>query len=79
MAEQLEDFDGWHRTKGNTQYPWDKWLNGKVWKFTRGVDFTGASSSFRASARNAGLQRDIKIRTRILDDGAVVVQALLDD
>ena len=78
MAERLEDFDSWQRG-GTTKYPWDRWFNGDVWLLTKGEDFTVAASSIRASAQQAGRGRSIKIRSRILNDGSVVLQALLDE
>lgn len=44
MAEKLSDFD-WstpsHLTKSDEKavYPWDDWLDGDIWRLTRGEDF----------------------------------------
>ena len=60
-------------------YDWDKWLNGKQWMLSQGVDFEVALGSFRSAAFIAVRKRGLKLRTHLVEDDqgrpAVCIQA----
>lgn len=62
MAEMLNDYK-WGR-KGNAKYPWDLWLDGNVWKLTKGTDFNCAVESMRlgavAKAKRIGMRLNVE-------------------
>jgi hypothetical protein len=47
-----------------TLYPWHVWLDGKVWRLQRGVDFDIAPKSIQTIARRAAAQRDLRVHIR---------------
>lgn len=67
MAKQIAAFPEGTRTRnGYSRYPWDKWLDGKVWELTGGEDFTVPSKSFRSAAAQAAVTRGGEIKTAVL-------------
>jgi len=71
MAETLEQYD----FSSAAQYPWDKWLDGRVWRLTRGTDFVKIKSgTMIQNANQAAKVRGGKVRTRKESDDAVVIQ-----
>lgn len=60
------------------KYPYDEWLDGKVWQLDEGSDFDVTKQSFMTSIRGAAKKRGYKLRSRILEN-AVVVQAFTPD
>ena len=53
------------------KYPWDKWLDGKIWEFTQGKDFKTSTTTFRQSAKSVAKRHGGKMRTH--EDGKKVV------
>lgn len=58
-------------------YPWDEWLDGRVWHLTRGEDFTTSPRNFSSSVRQAAARKGVKLSTRVLGDN-VFIQANLE-
>ena len=60
-------------------YDWDKWLNGKQWLLSQGVDFEVAQASFRSAAFMAARKRGLKLTARPAKDDqdrlAIYIQA----
>lgn len=77
MAEELGDQYQWKTNFRAEKYPWDQWLNGKVWKLVQGEDYDVSSTSIRAAIYAAGtrLRKKVKIETH---ENFVIVQALRD-
>lgn len=76
MAEILSagyDFDAFKRT---AKYPYDDWFNGKVWRITRGVDFDIPAKSMQINLYAAASRYDLKLRTRLEGDSALIIQAV---
>jgi hypothetical protein len=78
MAKELKQFPETRgRRKGESQYDWDGWFNGKVWQLDAGEDFTSKIASFRSTIAEAARVRGIKVRTATVNDGkSIVIQAL---
>ncbi len=75
MAERLEGFEF---KNGHAIYDWETWLNGEVWKLTRGVDFQISAINFRTSASAAATKRGKNTHARIIGD-EVILQAYTKD
>ena len=76
MAEVLDEFPGRKFGKGRRQiYPWNDWLDGRVWRLTRGTDFKSETKSFASTAAVAADRRGLKLRTTRPDADTVVIQA----
>lgn len=73
MAEILESFD-FPRKKW--LYPTDEWLDGRIWKLTRGADFTGKVGSMDQYLRHAAKRMGVKVLISVRDDSTVIVQAV---
>jgi hypothetical protein len=66
MPRVLDNFPA---LKGQTRYPWDEWLDGRVWALTVGEDFNAKVNTLKANAQLQAKKRGGRIRTRLLEDG----------
>jgi hypothetical protein len=79
MATILKSFD-WSKTSKNktegrsVSYPWDEWLDGRIWRLEPNEDFDGPPVSLERTIRTTANRRHLKVRIRITEDGMVVVQ-----
>jgi hypothetical protein len=74
MGEIIDQFP---ETRGRpSKDPWDEWLDGNAWKLEPGHDFECTSRGIRQMAITKAHDRQLLIRTAILEGGAVVVQSL---
>ena len=59
MAEVVKEFDHWTANQKDGGYPWDKWLNGEIWRLTdddlRKQDFVDLARYVHKVARKRGL------------------------
>ena len=69
MAQILTNFPPRNRTE---QYPWGDWFDGIPRLLEEGVDYTVATSSFRASAHQAAKRYGIKVRMTMQDGGLAI-------
>lgn len=75
MAEKLSEFPAHRRGVRTSQYPWDEWFDGSVWKLTEGEDFTCKPESLRSSATAAAAAQGLALKTSVdPDDNAVILQ-----
>jgi len=74
MAKILESFE-FRKWTRNSKYPWNEWLDGKIRRFTRGEDFTCESRRFVSACHEAAKRMRLHVRTRVLDETTVVIQA----
>lgn len=72
MATTLESFDF---TDGRGKHNWDLWLDGQIWRLTKGEDFDSKPSSLRASAAKQADNRNKDLRFNV-DGDTVVLQAI---
>lgn len=73
MAKVLQEFVFTginHRSK----YAWDKWLDGKIWRLERGVDYFCADSRIRFLIRRTALGIGKSVSIASPDDGVTVLQ-----
>lgn len=76
MAKELQEFPETRgRAKGESQYPWETWFDGKIRQLEGGDDFTCKLSSFRSTVAKEAKARKVKIRTAIVNGGKDLVVA----
>ena len=76
MAKQIEEHSFNFKKAGpNFKYDWDLWLDGNIWELKRPDDFQGSSQNFRAAAQSHSRRRGFKVRTNVVNDDTVVIQA----
>lgn len=66
MARTLETFPV---PRGQMRYPWDEWLDGRVWELVAGEDFTAKVPTLKANAQLQAKKRNGRVRTRQLREG----------
>ena len=55
------------------KYPWEKWLDGRVWKLTKGEDFDSDPKMFRTYVWKVATSKyGCKVETRIVWDDLYV-------
>ena len=68
MAHPLEEMpkvsSGPGRPKAS-KYPWDLWLDGRIWQMEWGADFLVKPASFRALIYETAKKRDVAVETQI--------------
>lgn len=71
MAETLPELPQPRRSDGTFVeiYPWDDWLDGRIWRVKQGVDFQVSPRSFATMVRVTAWRRGLRARTRIDLDG----------
>tara|TARA_R100000329_G_scaffold27716_1_gene25802 strand:- start:254 stop:517 length:264 start_codon:yes stop_codon:yes gene_type:complete len=77
MATQLENF-AFLGAGRKRKYDWDLWLDGNIWELKRPVDFQSNANAMRNGAKQAGRSRGLKVRTTVVDDDTLVIQAYED-
>ena len=60
--------------RGNSKYPWNQWLDGRVWELTPGVDFKTSTESFRALLSLTASRNGFRITT-VTREGLLYIQA----
>ncbi len=77
MAETLDRWptDG----KGGARYPWNQWLDGQIWKLTRGEDFMRSPSAVRAAAWSYARYRHWKISCSVPDNNTLIIQRVITE
>lgn len=63
--------------KTSEKYPWDKWLDGRVWRLDRGEDFTQNIEAMRNAIRRAAVARGKTVTTRSRED-CIYLQVIAD-
>ncbi len=78
-AERLKDFPAGPGAR--EIFPWEQWVNGEIWKLSRGTgpdaDFVKTLPAMRTVIYAAAKRRGLSVRTRAVRDGqeeALVVQ-----
>ncbi len=62
MAKKLTEYEF---GKAKFKYPWDQWLDGKIWRLEHGTDFQGEVESMRVNIYTAAKRIGIKVRTSV--------------
>lgn len=57
MAEVMDSYEFRHYGRGRSKYPWDEWLDGRVWKLERGKDYSVSEHSMDSQLRSAARKR----------------------
>ncbi len=71
MAERLENYEFANKAGRPLKYPWDEWLDGSVWRITRGADFDAKPSSVRSGVYRSAQQRGLRTESRIEGDSVI--------
>lgn len=50
MAERLDHYD-WSANRRRTNYPWDEWCDGSIWRVKQGEDFEVSARSLESTLR----------------------------
>jgi hypothetical protein len=50
-------------------YPWDEWLDGRVWELVAGDDFSSKPETIRQNAAVQAQRRGGNVKTRLVADG----------
>lgn len=89
MARTLDAFPDEVESIKRARYPWDTWLDGKVWELRKGTpeqvkggeaDYSVTTKSFRSAVIQATNSRKGEVRTAIMDKGnKLVVQFVPGD
>jgi hypothetical protein len=76
MARTLKKFDFPGAGRPGRRYPFDDWLDGRVWCVEPGVDFDSKPEAFRNYVHKAAKARGLKVHTYIeKETGAVIFEA----
>jgi hypothetical protein len=65
MAEIVSEFP--ERNSKHDRYPWERWLDGSVWKLTPGKDFERIDS-FKSALAKAAKIRSVRAKTTCRDN-----------
>ena len=77
MAEKLTDDSVFVRRRRAPMYPWHRWLDGSIWRLTRGEDFHNRTpESFRQAVRDQAKKRGLVVRTAMDDFERVIIQVI---
>lgn len=68
MMEVLREFEF---AKGAAKYPWREWLDGKIRKATRGVDFTVTTATFYQALRGYARRHKLDVCARVEGDSVI--------
>lgn len=61
------------------RHDWETWLDGNIYKLTKGKDFTISCTNMRNIVYSAAHRRGLKIRISIVDnESSLVIQAYKD-
>lgn len=77
MAKTLDSFD-FSQDMVRGRYPWDTWMDGRIWQLKQGKDFRPSARSFRRIVLAKALKRGQVVQVAIRGD-YVVVQAEVDE
>ena len=78
MAKKLKEFV-FKGKNARGKYPLDQWFDGSIWQLERGQDFTVQTQNMRGVLSAAAKSRGMCLRTRILSDTQLVVQAFKNE
>lgn len=74
MAEPVESMPLTFNGK-RAKYPWDEWLDGRVWKLVESDWYGQPIGSFRSTVYNAARARNKKVTFRSDGNGCAYIQA----
>lgn len=77
MAKVLNNFKFAERNHA-PKYDWNLLFDGQVRELKRGEDFKIATHNFRNSANIAAKKRGFKLKTMVVDENTLVIQAESD-
>jgi len=75
MAKILKRYEPKKRTGPKAVYPYDTWLDGKIYKLKQGEDFQCTCSSMEGLIRDAAKARFRRVHVYRDDEETIVVQA----
>lgn len=80
MAKVVEKFLFQSGGRGRKQmYPWEEWLDGRIWELKRGNDFNGKAKAMVEQARLRCFREGLRLRGQVLDENTIRIQAIRDE
>lgn len=73
MATKLKEY-AFPERAARSSYPWEDWFDGSPWQLKHGEDFNSLPKSMQAYIAKVAKDKDVRVRTSLLEDG-VVLQA----
>lgn len=73
MAEVVRKKVIWpHGPKSN--FPWEKWTDGRIWKVKAKKDFNSSLCRFRQRLYTRATQYGLRVRTKVEDENTLIFQ-----
>lgn len=66
MARVIDNFPA---ATSQSRYPWDEWLDGRVWELVAAEDFSSKPETIRQNAAVQAQRRGGNVKTRMVEDG----------
>ena len=80
MAEKLDQWPNNRVRRGAySRYPWETWLDGNIWKLTKGEDFFADTKSMRMMVYKQAKDRNARCNTTVLDESTIDIQAVMEN
>ena len=74
MARQLDSMPDCFM--GSCSFDYDAVFDGKPWELKHGEDFNSRMQTFQSSLHQAARRRNLRLRTRIIDQDTIVILAV---
>lgn len=75
MIKKVPDF----QFRESRPHPWDQWFSGEKLLLEKGKDYTCTDRTLVAAAHASARKRGIRVRTSVIKEGTVVLQALFNE
>lgn len=72
MAEVVDEMPSRAGRGQSQKYPWHEWLDGRVWKLTKGADFEVTVEIMRCAFHNKAKSRGLRVVTTSRGDDLYV-------
>lgn len=70
MAEILDNFE-FAKGGRRSDYPYDEWFDGRIWKLEERTDFDCKPMSLRSALHAAARKRNLELSTSIVNDSHI--------
>ena len=78
MARELDAWPvGLESGRQTSVYPWDRWLNGRIWELTQGEDYKVKAKSVISTAQAVGRKKGGRVRAQPINNGRGIIMQYL--
>jgi hypothetical protein len=70
MAKVIKVWPG--RGLDGKEYPWNEWLDGRIWELKQGVDFTCPASTMSCTIRSSASRKGKRAKVQVSKDKTIV-------